>query len=361
MNNFPFINRQKEVSDISKYLSSKPNDVLFVYGPKSTGKSTLLSKVVNNLDPKKYAVNYLDLRGVAIYNFKSFLDVFFQKTKKEKIKEVISGLTLNAGFFRVGINEEEMLKKNAFKIMEDQIRETKERGIQPIIILDEIQLLKSIYLNGERYLLDEIFNLFIRLTKVIHSCHVICATSDSYFIEQIFNLASMSKTCTYYLVDHLGKEDIYKWLRKYPKRFPTEKDMEFIWDNLGGSPWEIWQVVEDVKRGEGIEGAVEKRIRDMKGKTFDFYKDLNDEYFENFKKISLEITKKGFFENERGLVITDLLSKAIEKDIWFYDALSQKITANSRSLEKVFERIFLKQTSRKTGEDKIITTNPRLS
>ena len=82
----PFINRKKEIRDIEKHLGAIPDDVLFVYGPKSTGKSTLLKKIVDSLNPKKYAINYLDLRGVAIYNFKSFLDVFFQKSKLQKVK-----------------------------------------------------------------------------------------------------------------------------------------------------------------------------------------------------------------------------------------------------------------------------------
>ena len=339
----PFINRKKEISDINKYLSSKPNNVLFVYGPKSTGKSTLLNKIVNNLNTKKYAVNYLSLRGVIIYNFKTFLDVFFQKSKKQKAKELISGFTLNMGFFQVGIDDNEVLEKNAFKIMEEQIKEAKKRGIQPVIIIDEIQLLKNIYLNGERYLLDEIFNLFIRLTKETHLCHVICATSDSYFIEQIYNLASMSKTCTYYLIDHLGKEDVYKWLKKYPKRFPTEKDIQYVWDNLGGSPWEIWMVIDDVKNGDSIEVAVEKRIADLDGRVFDFYADRldNKKDKEKFKKISTEIIKNSFYIRQDNDQISDLIRQTVERDIWFYDVAKKKITANSKSLEVVFRRMFL--------------------
>ena len=338
----PFINRKKEIKDIEEYLKNTPSSVLFVYGPKSTGKSTLLNRVVNNLDTRKYAANYLDLRGVVIYNFKTFLDVFFQKSKKEKIKEVISGLTLNAGFFRVGINEEEMLKKNAFKVMEEQIRETNKKGVKPVIILDEIQLLKNIYLNGERYLLDEVFNLFIRLTKVTHSCHVICATSDSYFIEQIYNSASMSKTCTYYLIDHLEKEDTFRWLKKYPKRFPTEKDIEYVWNNLGGSPWELWQVIEDIKGGKNIEEAVEERIADLDGRVFDFYafRKLPKSQEKDFERISKEIAKNGVYFPQKGEDLSELIPKTIEKDIWFYDATKKKITANSKSLEKVFERMF---------------------
>ena len=88
-------------------------------------------------------LSYLNLRGVIIYNFKTFLDVFFQKSKSQKIKEVISGLTLNSGFFKVSLEDKEMLHKNAFKVMEDQIIATNKKGIKPVIVLDEIQLLKK--------------------------------------------------------------------------------------------------------------------------------------------------------------------------------------------------------------------------
>ena len=338
----PFINRKKEISDLEKYLGDIPDSVLFVYGPKSTGKSTLLKKVVDSLNPNKYAVNYLDLRGVAIYNFKTFLNVFFPKSLKGKIKDILEGVRFNSGFFGVNLEDESLLEENAFKVMEDKIISARKRGIQPVIILDEIQLLKNIYLNGERYLLDEIFNLFIRLTKVIHSCHIICATSDSYFLEQIYNSASMSKTCTYYLIDHLSKEDVFRWLKKYPKRFPAEKDIQYVWDNLGGSPWEIWQVIEDVKHGESIDNAVERRIKELKGRVFDFYafKKLPELEEKNFKRISKEIAKKVFYIPKEDDDLSDLIPKTVEKDIWFYDALDQKITANSKSLEKVFERMF---------------------
>ena len=338
----PFINRTKEIKGIEEYLKNIPDSVLFVYGPKSTGKSTLLNKVVNNLDPKKYAVNYLNLRGVIIYNFKTFLNVFFPKSLKGKVKDILEGVRFNSGFFGVSLEEESLLEENAFKVMEDKIISATKRDIKPIIIIDEIQLLKNIYLNGERYLLNEIFNLFIRLTKETHLCHVICATSDSYFIEQIYNSASMSKTCTYYLIDHLGKEDTLRWLKKYPKRFPKEKDIKYVWDHLGGSPWELWQVIEDVKGGESIEKAVEKRIEDLDGRVFDFYafKKLPESQEKDFKRISKEIAKKGFYTPKESDDLSELIPKTVEKDIWFYDATKKKITANSKSLEKVFGRLF---------------------
>ena len=123
-----------------------------------------------------------------------------------KAGKIIGGITLNMGFFSVGIKDDVLLKKNAFKVMEDQIRKAKEAGIQPIIILDEIQLLKGIYLNGERYLIDEIFNLFVGLTKETHLAHIVCLTSDSYFMEEIFNNSKLSVTSTFYNVEHFDEK-----------------------------------------------------------------------------------------------------------------------------------------------------------
>ncbi len=178
-----FINRLSEIAFLHHHFASEPNALLFIYGPKSSGKSTLLDKVVHELDPKHYAVNFLDLRGVLIYDFQSFLNVFFPKDLKESAKDIIEGISINIGFFAIKASDDPLLKKNAFKVMEDKLIAAKKRGITPIIVMDEIQSLKNIYLNQERYLIDELLNLFVRVTKVTHTAHVVLATSDSYFIE----------------------------------------------------------------------------------------------------------------------------------------------------------------------------------
>ena len=101
-------------------------------------------------------------------------------------------------------------------------------------------------------------------------------------------------------------------------------------------------MIEDVKGGESIEEAVEKRISDLKGRVFDFYafRKLPESQEKDFKRISKEIAKKGFYHPKEEDDLSELISKTVEKDIWFYDAATQKITANSKSLEKVFERMF---------------------
>jgi len=182
-----FINRKKEIRFLTDWLHSEPNAILFICGPKSCGKSTLLRKVVENqLDYNKFAVNFLDLRGMLIVNFKSFISRFFPKSLRGKAKDVLGGLSMNVGFFGLNIDEETALQEDPFQVMESKLAKAKKKGIQPVIILDEIQMLKNIYINSERFLLDELFNLFVRLTKVVHLAHIVLLTSDSYFIEEIY-------------------------------------------------------------------------------------------------------------------------------------------------------------------------------
>jgi len=331
-----FQNRQKEQDDLQKYLRREPNSILFLYGPKSCGKSTLLNKVISEIDQKKYAVNFLDLRQVIINNFKSFLDVFFQRDLKSKTQDILSGTTFNIGFFKIGIRDEEIFKKNSFKIIIDQIRKAREKNIQPIIVIDEIQELKEIYVNDGKRLIDELFNLFIALTKVEHLAHIILATSDSYFIQEIYNSAKLSKTSEFYLVNHLEKKDIIDWLQQ---KDIENKDIDYIYKYLGGSPWEISQVIDDISEGVSVSDAISKRIKLLRGQVMMFYRGLDSKSKSNFKRISNIIASKDYYKQKKNDNLDDILSQAIEKDIWFYEASEEKITANSCSLKYIFKEL----------------------
>jgi len=46
-----FINRKKELCDLKNWIHRKPNDILFIYGPKSSGKTTLLMKFIELIVP----------------------------------------------------------------------------------------------------------------------------------------------------------------------------------------------------------------------------------------------------------------------------------------------------------------------
>ncbi len=76
-----FWDREKEIRDMKKYLQSEPNSILFVYGPKSGGKSTLLAKVAEDMG-ESYRFYWYDLRGKVISNYGDVLG-FFQGKRVE--------------------------------------------------------------------------------------------------------------------------------------------------------------------------------------------------------------------------------------------------------------------------------------
>ena len=328
-----FINREQDMRYLRQWLESEPDALLFVYGPKSSGKSTLMMKVVEALDEKCYAVNYMNLRGVLIYDFESFLQTFFQKTPQGQVREILSGLTLNIGFFNVSVDDEALLGKNAFKVMEDQLRKAVKKGLRPVIVLDEIQLLKNIELNGKRHLLDELFNLFIRLTKETHLAHVILLTSDSYYIEEIYNHAKLSKTTEFYLLDHLPRSDTEAWLHAEGW---DEDQIQTLWEHIGGSPWEIGRILEHVKNGKSVEQACQDRVNDQYGKLKEFHrKRLTDEQRLLADRVHKTLLREKLADaNAFGTEIDPLIAKMVAHDFWFYIADRQEIVANSESIRQ---------------------------
>ena len=65
--NEPLIDRVKELDFITSYYEKQPKRILWIYGPKSTGKTTLIEYIVENklfddfalFKSKKYNVKYI--------------------------------------------------------------------------------------------------------------------------------------------------------------------------------------------------------------------------------------------------------------------------------------------------------------
>jgi AAA+ ATPase superfamily predicted ATPase len=335
-----FVNREKEIKYLNDHFESEPNSLLFLYGPKSSGKSTLLSKVVEELDNRNYAVNYLDLRGILIYDFNSFLDIFFPKTLYGKVKDIAEGVTINTGFFGISVDDEKMLKQNAFKIMEDKLKSAMEKGKNPVIVIDEIQLLRNIALNGERYLIDELFNLFVRLTKVIHVAHIVLSTSDSYYLNEIYNSSRLQKTSQFLFVDHFSRDEVEQWLLE--ESF-TQSEIDTVWHYIGGCPWEISELIIQKSQGKSVEKVALDFVNDEYSKIREYRNILIEkELHEKFDRIIEVIVEKGYYlrnEQEDVKQVNALLKEMLAHDFWFYKTDEQKIIANSKSIWWAFEKL----------------------
>jgi AAA+ ATPase superfamily predicted ATPase len=183
---------------------------------------------------------------------------------------------INIGFFKIDAAvEKKILEKRAdpFKVMEAELLDLNGKGIKPVLIIDELQALDKIYLDNDkvRQLIRALFNFFVAMTKESHLAHIIIASSDGYFIDQVYTDSRLKKTSTFYKVDYLAKEDVMKWLlnlEKYSKIKDytlTETDAEKIWDLVGGSMWEIQDILSSLFQQplEKIIATYKQRMRSI--------------------------------------------------------------------------------------------------
>ena len=245
-----FINRNKELIGLKLFIDKRPSEILFIHGPKSSGKTTLLYKFLEQIqNEQKLNIKFLDLRKTFTNVYDDFLKTFFQVETPEEKKETLSS-NINIGFFKIDASvEKKILEKRAdpFKVMEAELLNLTLQGIKPILIIDKLQALDKIYLDNdkERQLITALFNFFVAMTKQSHLAHIIIASSDGYFLNTIYNDSKLKKCSEFYKVDYLVKKDVMEWLlnlEKYSKIKDytlTEADAEKIWDTVGGSMWEI--------------------------------------------------------------------------------------------------------------------------
>ena len=188
-----FYNREKELNYLKTYCQLEPNSILFVYGPKSSGKTAIMLRVIEELSKKDDLIFfYYDLRKYATPTKEEFLRVFFEKSDK---KYLLNKLEINLGVFKFGVEENfdfnNLSLNDVFAKINESVNAVIKDGKKPILIIDELQKLKNIYFNGGKSLLNELFNLFVHLTKVRHLCHVICLTSDTLFIDEIYRNSTL--------------------------------------------------------------------------------------------------------------------------------------------------------------------------
>ena len=353
----PFVDRKDEKKYISDYLTkSWPASMLFVYWPKSSGKTTLIEKIINEL-PDEYIVSYTNFRRYTLVDYTSFVHIMFQEAAKvdkswnvnlDDIMKEHTEMKKSAKlwFYRFfQWSKEEIIKiKNKeydpFVLMQDTMIDMKAQWYRPVLVFDELQELRSLYMNWDamkRELLREIFAFFISITKEQKLAHVIVLTSESTFIDEVYNNVKLKNTSKFYMIEHLKVDAVYKWLKD---EWINKKDIDLIWQNLWGSPHEIWTVLVDFKNWIKLQDAIDERIQ------VEYWRiDMIDRNFTNkqrqsfLKVVEVLIKKWKYNERENGRIDWDLITKLVEKDIWFYDSINWKITANSESVRQAFKKI----------------------
>jgi uncharacterized protein len=331
-----FVNREDELAYLETWISAKPENILFLYGPKSSGKTTLIYRFIDqNLSKGRYDIKHFNLRELLLVNYESFLQAFFEIKHREQVKETrqydLKVFKLSVETLK-GLESKEL---DPFVVMKRELEKSNKKGKRPVIIIDELQALDEIYFNGGRELLNEMFNFFVAMTKESHLCHVIIASSDGYFIERIYQDSKLKKTSRLLEIKYIGYEDVMHWLSNldtYSKidRFILSDDQkQAIWDFFGGSCWEISDFLGDllniVKNGRILDDEFNRLLE----KKLIFFRSMFVEY------ATIEPEKEQLLFKIAGLIVDNPakgftfseLRSLVEDDIWSISALKAELNS----------------------------------
>ncbi|ADC68853.1 ATPase [Methanocaldococcus sp. FS406-22] len=296
-----FFNREKEIKEILSILEGEPNLIYFIYGSINSGKTTLIKHIIENRLNDNYKVFYINFRTYLISEKREFIEAIFTTKKDdffEKIKdksEVLNLITKGAKILTgIPIPEIEFGKlfeekiNDAFQYLNSLLLAVKKSGKKPILIFDELQMIKDVVLNGQKYLLKELFQFLVSLTKEQHLCHVFCLSSDSLFIEYVYNAGELEGRAKYILVDDFDKETTLKFIDFLSKEILNKKlsdeDKELIYNYVGGKPLYIYNVIDEMRYRE-LKEILNSMLRDETQKLKYFLEDVKEEDEELYKKV----------------------------------------------------------------------------
>jgi AAA+ ATPase superfamily predicted ATPase len=341
-----FINRDGELAFLEGFINERPESILFIHGPKSSGKTTLLYRLLEKLEKEqKLDVKFLNLREVSTefiddYNYRDFLHMLFDVDDKgDKTGKLSAGI--NVGVFKIDSEIESKIKKGRvepFKVMKEEFIRLREKAIKPVMIIDELQALDKVYMNNGRdqRLIIELFNFFVAMTKESHLAHVIISSSDGYFINRVFTDSRLKKTSKFYKVDYLPEEDVMEWLlnlEKYSKIKDytlTGEDAREIWDTVGGSMWEIQDILSDLF-SHPLDEVLAAYKRKMGGIITDYIvtrgrkkREKILSYFNHHDRL----LKKDINENDE-----ELLRDMVRNNILYFDPIEAIYTPQGKSFQ----------------------------
>jgi len=256
-----FFDREREIAEILHILNKEPDDIYFIYGSINSGKTALIKHIIENKLNDDYKVFYINFRTYLISEKREFIEAIFTTKKDdffEKIKDkdevlnlITKGVRILTGIPIPEVEFDKLFEEkinDAFQYLNSLLLEIKKSGKQPVLIFDELQMIKDVILNGQKYLLKELFQFLVSLTKEQHLCHVFCLSSDSLFIEYVYSTGELEGRAKYLLVDDFNKETALRFmdfLAKENNVCLTNEDKELIYNYVGGKPKEIKYVIEE--------------------------------------------------------------------------------------------------------------------
>jgi len=330
-----FINREKEIKFLKEHFKKEPQRILWLYGPKSTGKTTLIEYVLEKELDNSYYKKFFSFRRKIFGNYDMFLESMLEPLDEDE-GEISS--ELNLGVFKISAKKYKKIKEKKRDFFEEIKEHFATSNKKNILVIDEVQELEDIYIDKERELFDEFLNFCVSLTKEQHLSHVVILTSNTIFLEKIYNNAKMKKTSIFKLIEHLKYEEIKEWLEG--KNFKSY-EIKLIYDYLGGMVFDIKKLLDEYKYFNSLQEYLD-RERLMAISEINVFIELNElsqKEIEDFRFVAKVILEEGVFDNNKYPGYLRTISKFAEVEILFYEPVSNRTFANSRIYIKAFEKI----------------------
>ncbi len=232
---------------------------------------------------------------------------------------------------------------DAFQYLNSLLLEVKKSGKKPVLIFDELQMIKDVVLNRQKYLLKELFQFLVSLTKEQHLYHVFCLSSDSLFIEYVYNTGELEGRADYVLVDDFDKETALRFMdflaeNVLNKRL-SEDEKELIYSYVGGKPVYIETIINKL-RYEKLENALEFMLKDATQKLKYFLEDVKEEDEELYKKVveALKLFKDNY-EIEDIKIPKKIREFLIKRNILFLNPIEGTLKPQSFLVWNVIKRL----------------------
>ena len=96
-----FYDRERETKEIMDTLGMKPRLIIFIYGPINSGKTELITHLIEEL-PEEYVVFYINLRTKLLASYDDFIESLFEmeietggaiKNRDETLSELVLSVT----------------------------------------------------------------------------------------------------------------------------------------------------------------------------------------------------------------------------------------------------------------------------
>jgi len=330
-----FVNREDELAYLETWISARPENILFLYGPKSSGKTTLIYRFIDqNLSNDRYDIKHFNLRELLLVNYENFLQAFFEIKAGEQIKETRQ---YDLKVFKLSVETLkglELRELDPFVVMKRELEKSNKKGKRPVIIIDELQALDEIYFNGGRELLNEMINFFVAMTKESHLCHVLIASSDGYFIERIYQDSKLKKTSRLLEIKYIGYEDVMHWLSNlnaYSKidRFVlSDGQKQAIWDFFGGSCWEISDFLGDLLNVSQQRSVPDTGFEELLSEKLIFFRSMFVEYATIIPKKRALLQEMGrVIGNKKRAFAVEDLAALVEQGGWRAEELIDELNS----------------------------------